>query len=206
VKFLLIDTCGEVGLVALSDGAALIMEERLPAREASRTLLDTIAKLLKENAMNLADLNAVAVVAGPGSFTGVRVGMSAAKGLCEGAGLRLITVSRLAMLANAGGSDVCAVLDAGRGEYYARMRNGTESLVTKETFLELASVMRVVVCEQKIFDALQELKPEMIEMSLRFAIPLVGDAFGETETDAALADANYVRREQDIYAKKQTQP
>ena len=201
VKLLLIDTCGEVGLVALSDGATLIGEAQLPAREASRALLDMMAKLLAKSAWKLGDLDAVAVVAGPGSFTGVRVGMAAAKGISEATGLRILPVSRLAMLAHAGGSDACAVLDAGRGEYYVRTPDGVESLVTKEALQELVQGRRLLVTEEKVFNALQDFSPEKIEISLQLALPLVMEAQKAEGMDSALADANYVRREQDIYGK-----
>ncbi len=70
---------------------------------------------------SLAELDAVGVVGGPGSFTGVRSGMAVAKGFCEAAALRLAVVSRLEVLADAAAlKDGLAVLDAGRGELYVR--------------------------------------------------------------------------------------
>ena len=67
-------------------------------------------------------INAVAVVSGPGSFSGLRVGMAAAKGLCLTLGVPLVTVSTLDAVAfphlQSSNAHVCALLDAGRGEYY----------------------------------------------------------------------------------------
>jgi hypothetical protein len=59
----------------------------------------------------------------------------------------------------------------------------------------------IVVCEQKVFEALAQFHPTKIEMSLEFAIPLALNALHGAPQDAALVDANYVRREQDIYPK-----
>ncbi len=90
----------------------------------------TIARLLATSAVDLAQVDLLAVVHGPGSFTGLRVGMATAKGLAIATGRPLIGVSSLQTLAmNALGSDlpVCALLDARKKEVYAgmfRMRQG----------------------------------------------------------------------------------
>ena len=103
MKVLVIDTCGEVGSVALGEGEAVVASESLPARGSSSALLPAVARLLEAKGWGLAELDGVGVVSGPGSFTGVRVGLAAAKGLCEAVGLRLAAVSRLEMLAVAAG-------------------------------------------------------------------------------------------------------
>lgn len=67
-------------------------------------------------------INAVAVVSGPGSFSGLRVGMATAKGLCLTLGVPLVAVPTLDAVAfphlQSANAHVCALLDAGRGEYY----------------------------------------------------------------------------------------
>jgi tRNA threonylcarbamoyladenosine biosynthesis protein TsaB len=108
IVILLIDTCGALGSVALVEGggdeARVVARESLPEREASAALLPAVGRLMAGRA--LPALEAVGVVSGPGSFTGVRVGMAAAKGLCEGTGARLVAVSRLAVLADAAGFSI----------------------------------------------------------------------------------------------------
>src|ERR1700722_14699098 len=99
MKILLIDTCGETGSIALAEllpEPAVLATATLPGRTASERLLSVIRDL----AAPLDSLDAVAVVHGPGSFTGVRVSLSAAKGLCEALNLPLIAISRLAVLAH----------------------------------------------------------------------------------------------------------
>ncbi len=95
------------------------------------------------------------VVNGPGSFTGIRVGLSTAKGLAEAAGIPLIAVSRLALLANASGlPHVLAAVDAGRGEYYVgEYRNGEnlgEVLLSAEETVAMATQpgAGVLVCDE----------------------------------------------------------
>jgi len=99
----------------------------------------------------------VIVVHGPGSFTGVRVGVSAAKGFSEAAGVPLIAVSRLALLASASGlPHVLAAVDAGRGEYYVgEYQNGQnlgEVLLSEEETVAVAKRpgAGVLVCDESV--------------------------------------------------------
>ena len=141
-----------------------------------------------------------------GIVTGVRVGLAAAKGLCEAVGLRLVAVSRLEMLEVAAGlEDGLAVLDAGRGEFYVRVvaRESAvqEVLCGLDELREMAAGGRVVVAEERLLDRLSGLQPEMIILEAARALPLVLREFKVGSEDAALVDANYVRGEREIYGK-----
>ncbi len=101
---LLIHTAGGDGSVALADtsvSSAVIATERLPGRTASERLVPVVGRLMEAHQWTLRGLDAIGVVHGPGSFTGVRVGVAAAKGWSEASGVPLIAVSRLALLADA---------------------------------------------------------------------------------------------------------
>ena len=98
-----------------------LLEERLPGdRRASEELLPAIVRLLSASGLTLRDCGRIAVCAGPGSFTGVRVGMATAWGLGRALALPVESLSTLEALAEAarapGLAQVTAVLDAGRGE------------------------------------------------------------------------------------------
>jgi len=205
LKVLVIDTCGEVGGVALGDGEDVVASEVLPAREASSALLPAIARLMEEQGWALAELDGVGVVSGPGSFTGVRVGLAAAKGLCEAAGLGLVGVSRLEVLAEAGGlSDGFAVLDAGRGEFYVRSSvdgSAREVLCGLEELREIVGGSRVVIAEERLVEVLSDLRPEVVLLRAELALPTVLRGLKAGAVDAALIDANYVRGEREIYGK-----
>ena len=204
MRILLMNTCGVAGTVALADTAVeppVVATAVLPGRSASERLVPAVRGLMEVQGWRLAELAAVVVVHGPGSFTGVRVGLSAAKGLSEAGGVPLVGISRLAVLAAAVKADaVFAVADAGRGEFYLG-EYGREGVV-EEAMLPLSAVLsraaggRVVVCEAKVAEALEELHPTLVEE------PVAGDALGlvlerigrGAFDDAAVLDANYLRR------------
>lgn len=212
MRFLLIDTCGSEGSVALADTSladAVVAAEVLPGRTASERLVPAVRQVMEASDWRLGDLTAVVVVHGPGSFTGVRVGLSAAKGLSEAGAVPLIAVSRLALLAAAiEGEVVYAVLDAGRGEFYLGEYRGREclreSLLTGEEVLATTAGKTVVVCEAKVAEALADLKPRVVgEPGAVDALPFAVDrAAAQRFDDAALLDANYLRRtDAEIFAK-----
>jgi len=215
MRFLLMDTCGSEGSVALADmeqSNAVIATENLPGRSASERLLPVVRQMLEAARWTLRELAAVVVVHGPGSFTGVRVGLSAAKGLSEAAGVPLIAVSRLAVLAAAAGrveGETCAVLDAGRGEFYCGIYSGSrcvrESLMTGEGVAAAAEKSAVVVaCEVKVAEALGGLHPLMVKEPVAAdALPFAMERFAAKEfDDVATLDANYLRRtDAEIFAK-----
>jgi len=199
VKILVIDTCGEVGSVALGEGTAI--SETLQARGASSALLPAVGRLLKAKGWALGDLDEIGVVNGPGSFTGMRVGLAAAKGLSEAAGLRLVGISRLAVLADVAGLvDGCAVLDGGRGEFYVRVVGAGK--LAREVLLNLDDLRGggggLVIAEERLSETLAEFRPEWFGVGAEQALPLM---LREGGGDAALVDANYVRGEGDIYGK-----
>jgi len=206
------DTCGTEGSVALADTEAggIVRIESMPGRSASERLIAVIRRLLSDAEWRLTELTAIAVVHGPGSFTGVRVGLSAAKGLSEAGGIPLIAVSRLAVLASlVPRRSVCAVLDAGRGEYYAGVyAEGScmrEALVTEgELRVMMREVDTAAVCEVKVAEALQELEPQLVrEPTAADALQIATRrAVVSDFDDVASIDANYLRRtDAEIFAK-----
>jgi tRNA threonylcarbamoyladenosine biosynthesis protein TsaB len=214
MRILLIHTAGGEGSVALADTEltqAVVATEALPGRTSSERLVPTVRRLMEVRGWRLSELAAVVVVHGPGSFTGVRVGLSAAKGLSEAGGIPLIAVSRLALLAacvDGGGGPVHAALDAGRGEFYYGEYLGRrcvrEVLMGAEDALTAAARGTLVVCEAKVADALSGLKPRIVdEPSAGDALPLAVAriAAGDFD-DGATLDANYLRRtDAEIFAK-----
>jgi tRNA threonylcarbamoyladenosine biosynthesis protein TsaB len=208
VLLLGIDTCGPRGSVALarvSVGAVSVLGQReLEGRSYSATLTTAIAALLAEVGATLADLGGMVVVNGPGSFTGVRVGVSTAKGLAEGLGLPVVAVSRLAVLAAQSGIG-SAALDAHRNEVFLRVGQPAgepaELLAGAEDLAGLQPApARVAVCEESAARLLREAWPvtELVlvpaptasdALQLAAARILAGDA-----VELVLLDGHYLRR------------
>ncbi len=120
MSVLSLDTAGPDPSVAVLVGGRLF-EEGLPAGgRASEELLPAIARAFAAARENLSGCERIAVCAGPGSFTGVRVGLATAWGLGRALGIPVEGVSTLEVLAEAarpfGSREVAAYLDAGRGE------------------------------------------------------------------------------------------
>ncbi|HPW77830.1 MAG: tRNA threonylcarbamoyladenosine biosynthesis protein TsaB [Bacteroidetes bacterium ADurb.Bin037] len=99
-RFLLIETSTAICSVSLSDGIQIIARRQASQAKAHASLLAVfIDQILDQCGMEVKDCAAIAVSGGPGSYTGLRVGVSTAKGLCFGASLPLIHVSSLELIA-----------------------------------------------------------------------------------------------------------
>ena len=201
-RLLLIDTCGETAGVALCLGQQVLAVEDFVAGDASARIVAAVRQLLQQLGWGRAELDAVGVVAGPGSFTGVRTGLAAARGFCEAASLRFAAVSRLAVLADvAAVAEGFAVLDAGRGEFYVRdVSSACEWLCTLDEFPVLVSGT-VVVAEPRVAERLMARRQLLYPLHVGDALPEVLRCLAVGGSDVALAEANYVRGEQNIYAK-----
>ncbi len=121
MKVLGFDTATFTSGIALLDDDRVLAEARHDASGQKSDLLIAIDEVCKRAGITPLELDAVAVGAGPGSFTGLRIGMATAKGIAFAAGKPLWAVSSLAALAHDARVPgfVVAVLDARRGEVYA---------------------------------------------------------------------------------------
>ncbi len=147
---------GSIGLVrGEADGICDLLEsKRLNGGAFSAQLVPQIAALLSQHEFTKKDIGGFVVVSGPGSFTGLRVGLAAIKALAEVLAKPITAVSLLEAIAMESGikGTVMAALDAGRqqvyvGEYeisYESARRINESLVTGEEFLQLLPGANIV--------------------------------------------------------------
>src|SRR5690606_33515939 len=123
MRILAIDTATEACSVALwNDGAICAHFEECP-REHTQRILPLVKQMLDQGNTTLTELDALAFGRGPGSFTGVRIGIGIAQGLALGANLPMIGVSTLATMAQGawrqtGATRVLAAIDARMGEVY----------------------------------------------------------------------------------------
>jgi tRNA threonylcarbamoyladenosine biosynthesis protein TsaB len=210
-----LNTCGSTASVALGvvdkNEVRIAATAELAVRTYSARLIPEIASLLESKYATLRDVKAIVVVKGPGSFTGIRVGLSTAKGLAEGAGIPVIAISRLALLANASGlPHVLAAIDAGRSEYYVgEYRNGnklSEMLLSSEDTVAVAKRpgAGVLICDESRADDLSAsacsalsicgpvyVQPPDAADAIRFSL---GRFRASDFDDLETLDANYLRR------------
>lgn len=123
MRILAIDTATEACSVALNNDGTLFAHFELCPREHTQRILPLVKDVLTEGGVALSELDALAFGRGPGSFTGVRIGIGIAQGLALGAELPMIGISTLATMAEgawrkSGATRVLAAIDARMGEVY----------------------------------------------------------------------------------------
>lgn len=146
---LAIDTATRYASIALYDASGTTAE-RTWRTERNHTcqVVPAIADVLAQQGLTPEDLTAVAVTKGPGSFTGLRIGMSVAKGLCLALGIPIIAVPTLDVMAYAVGDPgmpVLAVLEAGRGRLCVATFRFAEGLPVQEGEIALVSAADWVI-------------------------------------------------------------
>jgi tRNA threonylcarbamoyladenosine biosynthesis protein TsaB len=220
---LAIDTCDSRGSVAvLRDGAVLKVVVHESEEDYSSWLLPAVRECLEGGGLEMEQVDAYAAAAGPGSFTGVRVGLTTVKAWAEVFGKRIVAVSRLeALAAEASGETawVAGFFDAQRGQVFGAVyrrdgaglaRSGDEMVIAPgrfvETAVEVAQGERIswvstdpeCVLTEEAWKA-REMRGERVDRVSIVRAPMIGRmglaALAEGRfTDALALDANYVRR------------
>jgi tRNA threonylcarbamoyladenosine biosynthesis protein TsaB len=198
---LALDTTAEIGSIALAGEQGVLEEARLQAPGGfGQILFGEIEGLFARQGVRLADIDLYAAASGPGSFTGVRIGLAAVKGLAEVAGKPAVGVSNLAALAAFGTAELRApVIDAKRGEVFAALfdRHGAElipaTVLRFAAFLELVGA-RAVEYISTGFDPGVPATLAPPELAGGIAQLAMARFFSGERCDPALIEANYVRR------------
>jgi tRNA threonylcarbamoyladenosine biosynthesis protein TsaB len=224
MHFILVDTADARGCLALfRDGQLLQVTSHPEGEDSSSWLLPAVGRVLSEAALSLADLNAYAVCSGPGSFTGLRVGLTTVKAWAEIFQKPIVAVSRLEALACPPSADaatlrrfVAAFLDARRKQVFAALFDPQGVHLVPETVTGLANFVTQAdeICESTPV-AWRTPDPQLLEQEPLWASRLSkGDTLESIQppfgaqlgalayrklltgqiTDAVSLDANYVRR------------
>jgi tRNA threonylcarbamoyladenosine biosynthesis protein TsaB len=130
---LAVDTSSAVATAALYRNGVLVGErEADPDKRHAETALPLIDRLLEESGATIAQIDLFAVDIGPGSFTGVRIGVSLVNALAKATGKQVMPVDALAALAESAGEKekpVCAMIDARNGNAYAALYQAGTTLL-----------------------------------------------------------------------------
>jgi tRNA threonylcarbamoyladenosine biosynthesis protein TsaB len=215
-----IDTCGNLGTVALArlhdEEPEILGQTELPGKTYSAQLVPAIRDLLNHHDATIAAIATIVVTNGPGSFTGIRIALSTAKGLAEAHSIPILAVSRLAVLAHKAKTQnreiQAAALDASRHEFYFGGYSGparAESLLTHDPFAQLATALgpQLAICEESLLataPAARLTAPPTAADALRFALPRLR---ARDFDDPVTLDGNYLRRsDAEIFSKPRLQP
>jgi len=133
-----IDTATEeAGICIAADGEVVAMAVNPDQRDHAAWLHTAVEKMMRDADVRVKDLDAVAVTSGPGSYTGLRVGMAAAKGFCYALGIPLITENKLKVMAMAARDKaapdtlLCPMIDARRMEVFTAVyKNDLEEVMS----------------------------------------------------------------------------
>jgi len=210
---LAVDTSGGQGGITLargdSDGFEVIESTAIQGGTFSAELIAQIAEVLTTHALIPEALQGLVAVTGPGSFTGLRVGLTAIKALAEVLQVPIATVTALEVLeaASQKGNRAMAVIDAGRGEVYLRLSRGgsvEEGLVpiTEAAELGKSTGAMVVTVDAQLASRFQNATIAQYcssEVAGRLGLKklLAGDT-----VDVLALDANYIRKSEAEYMQK----
>jgi tRNA threonylcarbamoyladenosine biosynthesis protein TsaB len=219
---LVTDTSGKNGTVALAHASAdnsslveVLEVASLAGGAFSAQLVPQIAALLTRHGLTKFDVDAFIVVSGPGSFTGLRVGLAAIKALAEILRRPIAAVSLLEALALSSGAEgkIVSVLDAGRGEVYggeylladASAHLLAETLLSRDAFLTVTGPIAVATADQDLAALARnaglsvcQVEPVTVEAIAQLGWRKLQS--GQSVSPEQL-EANYVRGDTEIFAK-----
>jgi len=165
MNILYIETATDVCSVALSKGDQIVgLKEEAGGNNHAKCLLPFVDEVLKQTKMSMPEINGVAVSIGPGSYTGLRIGVSTAKGIAYTAGVPVMAISTLESIAqgakqlwskqSAERVQIVPMIDARRMEVFTTrydfnmqsMEEVSSKIVDENTFAELLSEQKVLFC------------------------------------------------------------
>ena len=218
-----IETGTDICSVALSnDGELMALRESSEGRDHAKKVAIFVDELLKETGVQPADLDAIAVGKGPGSYTGLRIGVSFAKGMCYALNIPLISVGSLDALVQVAREDydagivdvededwnratLCPMVDARRMEVYTQLFNTngasqsdvTAEIVTSETFADVRTNGKLVIFgngAEKCCEVLPDALYISITPSARGIVALAEQAFNNNQfEDIAYFEPFYLK-------------
>lgn len=209
---LALDTTSEAGSVALCRGGEIVCDAAICSQEGfAHLVFPEIERLLSNSGICLDEIDCFAAACGPGAFTGIRVGLSAVKGLAEALGKAAAGISNLRAMALSGAAGRrAAVADARRGEVFGGLYDAEGAAISPEVVAKFGDWLEtldpppgefIVLAGSPFHALLAETRFQGIPVidaprSLAGAVALCAERDLETGRllDPAMLDANYVRR------------
>lgn len=205
-RILAVDTTSDFGSLALIEDGVTVEEVLLHSTDGfGHLLFPQLEQLLIRHEWTLESVDAFGGAAGPGSFTGVRVGLAATKGLADVLGKPVVAVSNLRAIASQGSHPLrAALIDARRGEIYGAVYDENGILVGQEVVMKFPEWLTALPSgpieflsqSASPFAALVNGPYTEVPRALAAAIGLIASAelAKDGGRDALEIDANYVRR------------
>ena len=147
MKILGVDSSGMVASVAIVEDDILVAEYSINHKKThSQTLLPMIDEVMKMTDMDINSFDAIAVAAGPGSFTGIRIGISTVKAIAESLNIPVIAVSSLEGLAyNIHDSEcICSLIDAKNNQVYCGLFDSNHTLIGNYMADDINTILPVI--------------------------------------------------------------
>lgn len=198
---LAVDTAADTGSIALVDRSRTLEEIRLHAKTGfGQVIFGELEALLARQRVALPDIELYAAATGPGSFTGVRVGLAVIKGLAAVAGKPAIGVSNLVALAEFGSAPLRApVIDAKRSEVFAALYDESGAELIPAAVLPFRDFLAAVAGRPAEFitagyDCGQPVTPAPLDLASVIARLAIARYRAGEPSDPAAIEANYVRR------------
>ena len=175
---LFIDTHDSLITVALYDGSKLIIKTQESLYSHAKYLMPMIDNILKENNLTVKDIKEIVAINGPGSFTGLRIGLSAAKTLAYSLNIPIYLISSLTayLISSDIKEDKMAVIEDNKG-YYVSAFDKDNNCILEETYKENIDDLNYIVV------------PEKLDV-----VKVIEFAKKSSPVDAHLVRANYVKK------------
>jgi tRNA threonylcarbamoyladenosine biosynthesis protein TsaB len=205
MNILALYTTSEYGSLAVWGGGVMRAGRHMHSSEGfAHLILPAIQETIEQSGLALGDIDCFSAASGPGSFTGVRVGLAAIKGLAEAGGKPVAGISNLRAMATFGtAAERAVILDARRSQVFAAIYNSDLELVSPEVVTDLAAWLENLQDFRGQFIASRALRASLpadqfveAKRHLASAVAFCAERDGRSGrwSDAATLDANYLRR------------